>query len=379
MSADPLVLSTARDLFAAYATPSAVQAAEAAGWAPELWDALVETGLPWVGLPDEGGTLEDAFEVLRLAGRFAVPLPLAETMLAGWLVSSVGLPVGREPLTVAPPAFREPTAPSVAQGAQDLWASMGSAPRPSAAAGVSLAQGKLHGRVERVPWASHAGRIVLLVPDRSRRMVATVRPLDVRPERLTNLAGEPRETIILDGVTPDELAPVPAGLDEDALRLRGALTRATLMAGALERMSELTIEYTNQRRQFGRPVAAFQAVQIHVVNGAQDAALATMAAQQATAAAQSGATNAAFEIGSAKLLASEAAHSATRAAHQAHGAMGMTQDYALHHFSRRLWSWRAEYGDERYWSARLGRAVTAAPPERLYPAITAGSGVLEHV
>jgi len=60
--------------------------------------------------------------------------------------------------------------------------------------------------------------------------------------------------------------------------------------------------------------------------------------------------------------------------------MGMTQDYALHHFSRRLWSWRAEYGDERYWSARLGRAIsTAAGPERLYPAITAGSALLPAV
>ncbi|HEU0168101.1 MAG TPA: acyl-CoA dehydrogenase family protein, partial [Chloroflexota bacterium] len=149
--------------------------------------------------------------------------------------------------------------------------------------------------------------------------------------------------------------------------------------GALERMSELTIEYTSQRRQFGRPVAAFQAVQIHLVNGAQNAVLATMAGQQAAAALQSDPTHAAFEIASAKLLASEAAHTATQAAHQAHGAMGMTQDYALHHFSRRLWSWQSEYGDERYWAARLGRATATAGAERLYPAVTAGSAVLPAV
>jgi acyl-CoA dehydrogenase len=408
MSADPLLLSTASSLFARCATAEAVQAAEAEGWAPALWNALAETGLPWVGLPDEGGTAEDAFEVLRLAGRFAVPLPLAETsVLAGWLLSQAGLPVGREPLTFALWRLSRSTeeadaddvrrnatsgAPQGALRGTGLRVSSAAGAEPAStnvsgkpggatagAVGVRLANGRLSGRLERVPWASRAGRIVALVLDDGERpMVATLRPADLRIEPLANLAGEPRETVVLDGVVPHELAPAPAGVGEDALRLRGALSRAMLMAGALERMSKLTIEYTNQRRQFGRPVAAFQAVQIHIVDGAQDAALATMAAQHATATLQ--ATGAApFEIASAKLLASEAAHSAPRAAHQAHGAMGMTQEYPLHHLSRRLWSWRSEYGDERYWSARLGRALTAAGPERLYPAITSGSAVVANV
>ena len=53
--------------------------------------------------------------------------------------------------------------------------------------------------------------------------------------------------------------------------------------------------------------------------------------------------------------------------------MGMTQEYRLHHFSRRLWAWRSEYGDERHWAARLGRALLAGGADRLYPAITGGS------
>ena len=50
----------------------------------------------------------------------------------------------------------------------------------------------------------------------------------------------------------------------------------------------------------------------------------------------------------------------------------MTQEYALHHLSRRLWSWRAEYGD-RTWPERLGRAVIDRGPDAMYRVIAEGS------
>ena len=56
--------------------------------------------------------------------------------------------------------------------------------------------------------------------------------------------------------------------------------------------------------------------------------------------------------------------------------MGMTQEYRLHHFSRRLWAWRHEYGDEQHWASWLGGAVAAAGADSLYPAITSGSAVI---
>jgi acyl-CoA dehydrogenase len=144
-----------------------------------------------------------------------------------------------------------------------------------------------------------------------------------------------------------------------------------MMSGALTAMARLTIAYAGQRRQFGRPIAGFQAVQQHLVSIAQDVSLVAMAVHGAARAAGQGLAG--FETAAAKVLASQAALSATRAAHQVHGAMGMTQEYRLHQFSRRLWAWRAEYGDERYWSRRLGQAVARAGADRLYPLITGGS------
>ena len=146
------------------------------------------------------------------------------------------------------------------------------------------------------------------------------------------------------------------------------------MAGAIEKMSQLTVSYTNDRVQFGRPVAKFQAVQQHLVWGAQDAALARMVAE--TAAREAARGTAQFEIAAAKLVANQAAARATKACHQAHGAMGMTQEYPLHHLSRRLWSWRKEYGSDAEWSRWLGKIAVAQGADQLYPLVTGGSAVL---
>ena len=159
-----------------------------------------------------------------------------------------------------------------------------------------------------------------------------------------------------------------------ALRFRGALSRVALMAGAIEKMSRLTVSYTNEREQFGRPVSRFQAVQAHLVWAAQDAALARMAAEIAGREADRG--HGRFEIASAKLVANQAATRATKACHQAHGAMGRTQEYPLHHRSRRLWSWRTEYGGDREWTHWVGRRAISVGADGLYPLVTDGSNAL---
>jgi acyl-CoA dehydrogenase len=142
------------------------------------------------------------------------------------------------------------------------------------------------------------------------------------------------------------------------------------MSGALQTVAEMTARYTTERRQFGKPVGTFQAVQAHVVAAAEEAALVDIAVQ--VAGRESDRQAASFEIAAAKAVANNAARVATRAAHQAHGAMGMTQEYPLHHFSRRLWAWRAEYGDSS-WGNQLGRAAADLGSDRLYYAIADGS------
>lgn len=227
------------------------------------------------------------------------------------------------------------------------------APVPGAPSGLLL----------RVPWARRAERI-LFVEDGRVRSVSQQR---VRIVPGTNLAGEERDTVVVEDAPVD----VHDELDPEVLALRGALVRAVLMAGALERAAAVALEHARERIQFGRPIGRFQAVQAHLVTIAQQAALVGVAADAALS------RQGAFEIAAAKLLANRASVFAGRAAHQVLGARGVTLEHPLSLETRRLWSWRSEYGNDRFWSARLGGAAVAAGADRLYPTITAGSAELE--
>ena len=348
MSVDQLLTDTASRLFAELCTHSAIQEAEANGQAPEIWQAFAETGFAWISLPEaaggSGGTLLDALEVLRLVGYYAAPIPAAETgMLGGWLLASAGLSLPDGIVTVAP-------------GSQNDTIAI-------------AADGSVSGAAHMVPWGHQAERLVIVHSGQ-------VASIPIEAASVTNnvsLAGEPRDTLTFDNVAA-EVADAPEGADADALRFRGALSRVALMAGAMEKMSQLTVSYTNEREQFGRPVARFQAVQQHLVWASQDAALTRMAADAAGREADRG--DARFEIASAKLVANQAATRATKACHQAHGAMGMTQEYELHHSSRRLWSWRSEYGGVNEWATWVGETAIAGGADGLYPLITGGSNAL---
>jgi acyl-CoA dehydrogenase len=319
-------------------THEAIEAAERE-WPAQLWQSLQDDGFTEVGVPEElggsGGSVVDACAVLRAAGKYAAPVPLAESgLLSGWAAGVLGteLPEGLTTIAAAPE--------------------------------VLLSGSSLSGRVEGVPWARAADHLVLVLDGGA---VVVVPREDVGVEEGANLAGEPRDAVVLDGVAPVATA---TGTDEDRerfLRL-GALSRVALSAGALERLVDLSVEYTAQRKQFGRPVGRFQAVQAHLVALAEISAMATVAAEVAAAAVDGGGGR--YEVACAKSVTSAQAAAATRAAHQAHGAMGMTREYPLHHYSRRLWSWSTEYGDARAWNAVLGTVVRTLSADSLYPFIT---------
>jgi acyl-CoA dehydrogenase len=364
---DSLLTDTVDEIFTAVCTDDALRAAERDGFAPEIWSAVAEAGLPWISVPaeagGEGGDLADALAVLRLAGYHGLPLPLAETgILAGWLLAASGLPAARVPTTVA-------------SGPDLVWSA-----------------GTARGPARHVAWGRSAEHVVVLAaaPAADGLTVAVFAVADLRVERHVNLAGEPRDTLFFDGAAP--LASAPAGLAVSApvpsgsvpfdtlLRRRGALTRIVLMAGAAGRIRDITVRYTGERYQFGKPIGRFPGVQQHLVHVAQQAAMLEMAADLAcaTAAADPSLAGqaAAFQMAAAKSVAADAATIATAAAHQAHGAMGVTQEYPLHRLTRRLWAWTREYGTGPQSADELGALMAAAGPDALWPAIASGGTTL---
>jgi alkylation response protein AidB-like acyl-CoA dehydrogenase len=122
--------------------------------------------------------------------------------------------------------------------------------------------------------------------------------------------------------------------------------------------------------QFGRPIGKFQAIQQQLALLAEEAAAALVAVESAAQCIAEGRSSADFAMAAAKIRAGEAAGRVAEIAHQVHGAIGFTEEHSLHHLTRRLWSWRDEFGDEAYWALSLGRLVAKAGGVGLWPLIT---------
>ena len=345
---DNIIVDTATRIFQDLCVPNTVNDAEKGEWPKALWDALEESGLTLTWVPDElggaGAALADGFAVLRAAGRFAAPVPLAETLMAGWLLGRAGIAVPSGPLTIAPVH---------ADGRI-----------------VLTADGVLSGRARRVPFARNAGHFAVLANRASEPVVALVAAAGLPVSQSISLAGEPRDDVSFDGVVP--VAVRPAAVDEDLLVSFGAAARLQQIAGALEKILEQSVQYALDRSQFGRPIAKFQAVQHNLATLAGEVAAASAAAD-AAAEACSHQDIVIGEIAIAKVRGGEAAGTGAAIAHQVHGAMGFTYEHSLHHSTRRLWAWREEFGNEAVWAARLGRMVAERGADELWPFITQGS------
>ena len=133
----------------------------------------------------------------------------------------------------------------------------------------------------------------------------------------------------------------------------GALLKAVQIGGAMARVRDLTIKYTRDRQQFGQPLIRFQAVQHHVAMLAMESA----ASDQMTAVALADPRR--EMIAAAKIVASRSAGRVAGYGHQAHGAIGLTEEHDLHRFTIPLWRWRDEFGNEAEWALVLGRFIAA--------------------
>jgi acyl-CoA dehydrogenase len=153
------------------------------------------------------------------------------------------------------------------------------------------------------------------------------------------------------------------------LQAAGALLRAVQMSGALSAVLGHCLTWVNDRVQFGRPIAKFQAVQHLVAELAAETAAASAAADLAVEASTGQPDR--FAIAVAKARTGEAAGRGAAIAHQLFGAMGFTREHPLHYATRRLWAWRDEFGAEAYWQAEIGRMIAAEGGDRLWATLTA--------
>jgi len=356
---DNILAEMAGKLFEDLSTPEVISEVENGGWAGDLWGALEEGGLTHASVSEElggsGAELGDAFTLLRVAGTYAAPIPVAETFLAGWVLSQSGHKVPGGPLTIAQPDRVE----------ELIFARRG-------------ADWLISGSARHVPWARHVDGIVVVGEDGGKLMVALLPREACTIEHGVNMANEPYDHVSFDKITVSGADVIDAGaaVTVDTVNIMGAAARAIQIAGALDKALDLSVTYVGDRSQFGRPLGKFQAIQQSLAIVAGEVAVSGVAAEAAASTiGDFGPAESWFEVGAAKIRAGEAVALGAPIAHQVHGAMGFTQEYSLHYATRRMWSWRDEFGNEAYWADRMGRAAIASGGDNLWPTLTARAGV----
>ncbi|MCW5623857.1 MAG: acyl-CoA/acyl-ACP dehydrogenase [Burkholderiales bacterium] len=299
--------------------PDRVRAIEAGESHASLWESLEDSGFADALLPEERGgaglSLQQVFPLLELCGAHALPLPLGETLLA------------RAALAVA---RIEPPRGSVTLG--EAVATADGGVRCDRASGGRVADWVL----------TCIDDSALLLPVREAQVRGAVFPLDA--------------ALTWSAATTCGAARFDAALDIRALL---ACVHAAQIAGALMNVCNRTLQYANDRVQFGRPIGKFQAIQHQLAVMAEHVIAARMAAQIGCRGDPTQLDRSRVAV--AKARASEAALEVAAAAHAIHGAIGFTAEFDLQLYTRRLHAWRQAAGAESYWHDVLGAELLRQP------------------
>jgi acyl-CoA dehydrogenase len=314
---DNLLLDALETLLQEQATPAMIRAIEGGGAPTVLWSAIEESGFCDALVAEARGgaglSLAEIFPLVEACGVHALPLPLAQTMVARLLLTGAGENVPAGAIALA-------SAPSGSQA--DI-------PVP-------------YGRVAN--WVLLAQDAELLLLD---ARLATVTMVDTHSTDAhmawpASALARPRSRLAGDA----DLRSIEAGL------------LAAQLSGAMRRVFALTLQYANERSQFGRSIGKFQAIQHQLSVMAEHTAAAQMAARAAFA--THGQLPQPLACAVAKARTSEATMIVAAGAHGIHGAIGITEEYDLQLYTRRLHAWRAAAGTESYWNVRIGRALLAS-------------------
>jgi acyl-CoA dehydrogenase len=350
MTTDTLIEDSANRLFAEQVLKAHRERAEHGELDAGLWQQVVDGGFPLLLASEAAGGFGQswlaAYPLLRGLGYWQVPLPLAETMVAGLLASIAG--------------FELPTGPTtlIEQGRGNA---------------LTVDGNRISGTAHAVPWARHADAALVSLADGRLAWLPIRGAAGVQVQPHANVAGLPSDTLVLHNAQLSAAAANPLTLAQPVWTL-GAVARSIMLVGALESAVEQAVRYAGERVQFGKPIGKNQAIQQNLALMAGDVAAARTAALVAAAdapdsvARSTAATH--FSTAVAKVRAGEAATRGTGIAHQVHGAIGFTHEHALHFATKRLWAWREEFGTDAHWAAELGRAAIRARAAGFWPGIT---------
>jgi 3-oxocholest-4-en-26-oyl-CoA dehydrogenase beta subunit len=307
-----------------------------------LWRALADAGLLGTAVAaDHGGAglgLLELALVLEQAGRRTAPVPLWETTVLGALALD----------RFGTAAQRAGWLPALCRGEAIWTAALGPGLGDPAGTpvGATRAEGgwRLDGAQTCVPAGEIADRALVAAESDAGPIVAVVdlTASGVARTPLATTSGEPDARVELGGVavadgavlgTPGEGQTIVAWIVQ-----RANATLAAFALGLCEEALRQTAEYVKERKQFGQPIAMFQAVAHRAADAYVDTEAVRLTAWQAISRLAAG-EEATMEVALAKFWAAEGGHRVVHAAQHLHGGVGVDRDYPLHRYfvhARRL-------------------------------------------
>jgi len=327
-----------------------------------LWELLAASGLTAASLPEEaGGSAMGQLELalmLEAQGRSLAPVPLGISSVSALALAEFGQP-----------AEARRWLPGVAEGSHWLTAALlevAAAGEPPFRCRREGEDWVLDGSAEQVTWAEGAGALLVPARDEAEAWHWLVLPAAIEGLTLTAQAAthpEPRCRVVAEGVrlgAEAQLEGEGSVLAEWLLsRMRVALAALTL--GVAEEALARTAAYTMERKQFGRPLAAFQAVAHRAAEGYVDLEALRTILWSAAWRLDSGQPDADSDSRTAKWWAAEVAHRIGHTGQHLHGGIGADLDYPIHRFY--LWAKGLEFslGGRGQQLADLGRQLAANP------------------
>jgi alkylation response protein AidB-like acyl-CoA dehydrogenase len=299
------------------------------GLATGLWPLLARLGLTALSVPaahgGRGGTDLDWALIAQEAGYYALPAALLDTAWTG-VALLAALPDS---------ALAGQWLPSIARGQARLALGHPVHPLVADAEGADLLllhhQGELHA------LAGHQARLTRAASvDPTRRLYR----VDWQPGAATRIAD----------------AGAAGPLWQRALD-RGALSVAAQCSGLAMRMLDLAIDHSAQRKQFGRPIGAFQAVKHQLADVAVRIEFSKPVMFHAACAVQHADPQASLHVSHARLALADAARLAARHGLQVHGAPGYAWDGDLQIFMKRAWALEGAWGTRQFHKSRVAAAV----------------------
>lgn len=295
------------------------------GRVPAAWDALGEMGVLGIMVPESSGGLgmgdEDMVPLLIECGRAGLPDPVSSSayVAAGLL---------RDHSADSPLLAR------IADGSATVLVGFPGSPYLTSAetadAFLMCDRGEVH---------------LLTQSDVSLEPVVSVDGA----RALSRVKWEPTDATVLVGAADGSLA-VTQAFD------RAALGAAAALVGLGERMVDMSVQYAEERKQFGVAIGTFQAIKHHLADAALAVSFAEPLVLRAANSLVHGDPEAPVHVSMAKARASEAALAVSETALQCHGGIGYTVEYDLHFFMKRAWALAARYGDADFHRDRI-RAV----------------------